>query len=99
MNWTVIFQVAVLLASVGAGGGIFSAILGRSKVHAEATAVLTGISTKQIEKLQADLEKTQLKQHKLERAFYAHQRWDVMVIRKLESLGETTIEDPPELWV
>jgi hypothetical protein len=99
MTWTVIFQVAVLLASLGAGGGVFTAFLGRSKVHAETTAVLTGISAKQIEQLQSDLEKTQNKQHSLERALYAHQRWDIMVLKKLESVGVTDIPDPPDIWV
>lgn len=97
MNWSVVFQIAVLLASLGAGGGIFAGIFQRSKVHAEATAVLTGISTRQIEKLQSDLEKTQAKQHKLERAFFVHQRWDLMVLRKLESFGVDDVGDPPDM--
>lgn len=97
MDWTIIFQVAVLLASVGAGGGIFKAVFDRSKVHADATAVLTGISTNQITKLQVDLEKLQERQHKLDRAMYSHQRWDLMVLRKLESFGVTDVSDPPDL--
>jgi hypothetical protein len=99
MTWTVIFQVAVLLASLGAGGGVFTAFLGRSKVHAETTAVLTGISAKQIEQLQSDLEKMAEKQHLLERALYSHQRWDLLVLKKLESYGATDIPDPPDIWV
>lgn len=99
MTWAVVFQAAILIASLGAGGGVFTAFLSRSKVHAETTAVLTGISAKQIEQLQADLEKTQNKQHILERALYAHQRWDIMVLKKLETFGATDIPDPPDLWI
>ncbi len=98
MSWTIVLQIAVILTTLLAGGGGLSAYLGRSKVHAEATAVLTGISTRQIEGLQADLERVQTRQHTLERAMISHQRWDVMVIRKLEQLGDTTIGDPPDLW-
>ena len=99
MTWTLIFQIALLLASIGAGGGVFTAFLGRSKVHAETAAVLTGISSKQIEQLQADLDKMQNKQHTLERALYAHQRWDLMMLRKLESFGAEDIPAPPDLWI
>ncbi len=98
MSWTVIFQIAVLIASLGAGGGVITAFVGRSKVHAEATAVLTGISSNQIKQLQAELEKMQSKQRILERALYAHQRWDINVLRRLETMGVTDIGDPPDLW-
>lgn len=99
MNWSIVFQVAVLLASLGAASGIGTAVFQRSKVHAESTAILTGISTRQIEKLQADLEKLQARQHKLDRAMFAHQNWDLAVLRKLESFGEVNIPDPPDLWL
>jgi NADP-dependent 3-hydroxy acid dehydrogenase YdfG len=99
MSWSIIFQVAVLLASLGAASGIGSAVFQRSKVHAESTAILTGISTRQIEKLQADLEKLQSQQHKLQRALLAHQRWDTMVLRKLESVGVMDITDPPDIFL
>ncbi|SRR6266536_135886 len=99
MEWTVIFQIAVLLASVGAGGGIFKAVFDRSKVHAESTAILTGISTKQMEKLQSDLEKLQARQHRLDRAMFAHQKWDLLVLRRLESYGAVDVPDPPDLWL
>lgn len=99
MNWNVIFQVAVLLASVGAGGGIFTAFLGRSKVHAEATAVLTGISSNQIKDLQKDLERMQTQQHRLQKALFAHQAWDLNMMRRLDALGITDMPTPPDIFL
>lgn len=105
-DWQAISQAVALILSMGAGGGLFKVIVSRSKVQAGAVAIIAETSARQIGQLQKDIDKlredsetTKSRLHQTERAMYAHQRWDVMVIRKLESLGETNIGDPPDLWV
>ena len=99
MNWTTVFQIAVLLGGSGAIGAGVQSFAARRKVKAEGEASLSDAAMRQLSELQVDFEALKKENREFKLALRAHQRWDNMVILRLQQLGVDDIPDPPELWI
>jgi hypothetical protein len=60
---------------------------------------LSEVSIKQVDAMQQDLAEAKNELRQFKAALYEHQRWDAMVIQRLNQAGETDIPSPPELWL
>ncbi|WP_063023783.1 hypothetical protein [Nocardia niwae] len=94
-----LFEMLVLLTGSSAATAIINGVMGRRKVKIDATAALSEVSIKQVEAMQQDLAEAKNELRQFKSALYEHQRWDAMVIQRLNRLGDTDIPNPPELWV
>ncbi|MFE7745368.1 hypothetical protein [Nocardia sp. NPDC057455] len=99
MNAQQLFEMLVLLTGSSAATAVITGVMGRRKVKIDATSVLSEVSIKQVEAMQTDLTEAKNELRQFKAALYEHQRWDAMVIQRLNRLGDTDIPNPPELWV
>lgn len=75
------------------------AFFSRRTVKIDATAALSDVSIRQVDAMERDLAAAKDQMRKFQEALYRHQRWDSEVLKRLNQLGVTDIEDPPSLWI
>ncbi|WP_040829806.1 hypothetical protein [Nocardia jiangxiensis] len=97
--WQIVFQVASVTGFSGALVYGVRAVMDRKKIRVDNTQVLTGISMKQVNEWQEDMETMKTRMRRYEQALWTHARWDRMVVDRLAKLGVDDVPDPPELWI
>lgn len=105
MNWQTVFSLIVAVASSTVLTQGVQAIIQRRKVKVDATEVLSDTALSQLAAMKADLrearddvDKMRDEQRAFRKVLYQHEKWDRMVIAKLDSLG-VPVPDAPELWL
>lgn len=94
-----LFQTLVMVAGSTVVAQAIIAFLQRRKVSAETTDVLSDTALAQLASMRTDLDKAMETQRKFRQALFEHEKWDRMVVRRLDSLGVSDVPPPPDLWI
>jgi hypothetical protein len=94
-----LFTFFVALTGSSTATAVVNGFMGRRRVKIDASAALSEVSMKQVNEMQKDLADSKAELRQFKAALYEHQRWDMMVIQRLNALGDTDIPNPPELFL
>lgn len=92
-------QLGMVVGGSGALGALVKGVFSRPGKKADATAVLSEASIRQVESMQEDLNAAKEQIHEFQKALWAHQKWDMYVVAELHKQGVVDIPPPPDLWL
>lgn len=105
MGWDTVFQVLIIVSGSGWLGVAIKAFLDRRKTQIDGGATLSNAALAQVtaagereaknERRLSEMEEDVLR---LRIALRSHDRWDRMVVKRLQE-HDIEVEPPPEIWV
>lgn len=96
-DWSLVFQLLVLLGGSSVLGVLVKGLLDRRKLHVDTDSVQVNIALAQMTQATRDVGDMKEEIRKVRATIRAHEIWDRQVIRELER-ANITIEAPPELF-
>jgi hypothetical protein len=97
MNWQVVFSTLIALGGSTVLAQALKAFTDRRKVKVDAADVVSDSALAQLARMEKRLNYVEDENIAFRRALKEHERWDRMVIAKLDSLG-VTVPTAPDLW-
>lgn len=97
MNWQMVFTALIAIASSTLATQALQAVTNRRKVKVDAADVVSDSALAQLARMEKRLNDVEDENLDFRWALKEHEKWDRMVIAKLDSLG-VKVPTAPNLW-